>query len=32
MIHLAIWDGTGDDDVPETEWGALVSDEEYGPL
>jgi quercetin dioxygenase-like cupin family protein len=30
MIHLAMWDGTGRDDVPETEWGDHVTDEEYG--
>jgi quercetin dioxygenase-like cupin family protein len=30
MIHLAIWDGTGSDDMPETEWGEHVTDEEYG--
>ncbi|HEX2307077.1 MAG TPA: cupin domain-containing protein [Jatrophihabitantaceae bacterium] len=30
MIHLAMWEGTGRDDVPETEWGEHVTDEEYG--
>jgi quercetin dioxygenase-like cupin family protein len=30
MIHLAIWDGTGSDDMPETEWAEHVTDEEYG--
>ncbi|MGV9774107.1 (R)-mandelonitrile lyase [Streptosporangium sp. NPDC003464] len=29
MAHLAMWEGTGEADVPETEWGALVTDEEY---
>jgi quercetin dioxygenase-like cupin family protein len=28
MTHLAIWEGPGDGG-PETEWGALVTDEEY---
>ena len=28
MSHLAIWEGP-DDGPPETEWGALVTDEEY---
>ena len=28
MTHLAIWDGT--DSGPESEWGDLVTDEEYG--
>ena len=27
MTHLAMWEGTGDG--PETEWGDLVSDDEY---
>jgi quercetin dioxygenase-like cupin family protein len=30
MVHLAMWDGTGSGDVPETEWGEHVTDEEYG--
>jgi quercetin dioxygenase-like cupin family protein len=30
MTHLAIWDGTPDGGGPETEWGDLVTDEEYG--
>jgi quercetin dioxygenase-like cupin family protein len=30
MVHLAIWDGTGSDGGPETEWGEHVTDEEYG--
>jgi quercetin dioxygenase-like cupin family protein len=29
MTHLAIWEAPGDD-RPETVWGALVTDEEYG--
>lgn len=29
MTHLAIWDGTGDPEVPETTWGEHVSDDEY---
>jgi quercetin dioxygenase-like cupin family protein len=29
MTHLAIWEAPGDDRL-ETEWGALVTDEEYG--
>jgi quercetin dioxygenase-like cupin family protein len=28
MTHLAIWEGA-EDGRPETEWGALVTDEEY---
>jgi quercetin dioxygenase-like cupin family protein len=28
MSHLAIWEGPGEG--PETEWGDLVTDEEYG--
>ncbi len=28
MTHLAMWEAPGDG--PETEWGDLVSDEEYG--
>ena len=30
MTHLAIWDGTGDPDVPETTWGEHLTDDEYG--
>jgi len=30
MTHLAIWEGP-EDGRPETEWGALISDEEYRP-
>jgi quercetin dioxygenase-like cupin family protein len=29
MTHLAIWDGTGDPDTPETTWGEHVTDDEY---
>ncbi|TCC05502.1 cupin domain-containing protein [Kribbella soli] len=29
MTHLAIWDGTGDPDVPETTWGEHVTDTDY---
>jgi quercetin dioxygenase-like cupin family protein len=29
MTHLAIWESPGDDAVPETEWGDLVTDAEY---
>lgn len=29
MTHLAIWDGTGDPDVPETTWGEPVTDADY---
>lgn len=34
MTHLAIWESPGEDQGPETEWGALVTDDEYryGPL
>jgi hypothetical protein len=28
MTHLAMWEAP-DDDSPETEWGTLVTDEEY---
>ncbi|WP_336215892.1 (R)-mandelonitrile lyase [Nonomuraea sp. LPB2021202275-12-8] len=31
MTHLAMWEGAGQDDVPETEWGEPVTDEEYHP-
>jgi hypothetical protein len=30
MTHLAIWEAP-DDGGPETEWGDLVSDEQYEP-
>ncbi|RMI44554.1 cupin domain-containing protein [Actinomadura harenae] len=29
MSHLALWEGTGDPDVPETIWGAKVTNDEY---
>jgi quercetin dioxygenase-like cupin family protein len=29
MTHLAMWEGPGDEETPETEWGDLVTDEEY---
>ncbi|MET9487479.1 cupin domain-containing protein [Nocardia sp. NPDC006630] len=29
MTHLAIWDGTGDPQTPETTWGEHVTDDEY---
>ncbi|GAA1956945.1 (R)-mandelonitrile lyase [Catenulispora subtropica] len=29
MVHLAIWDGTGDPGAEETTWGEAVTDEEY---
>lgn len=29
MTHLAIWEGTGDPDVPETTWGAQITEDEY---
>lgn len=29
MTHLAIWDGTGDPDVPETTWGDHLTDADY---
>ena len=29
MSHLAMWEGTGEADVPETEWGEHVTEEEY---
>ena len=32
MIHLAMWESPGPDGGDETEWGALVGDDEYnGP-
>jgi quercetin dioxygenase-like cupin family protein len=30
MVHLAMWDGVGPDHGPETQWGAHVTDDEYG--
>ena len=30
MAHLSITEGIGASDRPETEWGAHVTDEEYG--
>ena len=29
MTHLAMWEGPGEGQGPETEWGDLVTDEEY---
>ena len=29
MTHLAMWEGPGEGQGPETEWGALVTDAEY---
>ncbi|WP_238156956.1 cupin domain-containing protein [Kribbella sp. VKM Ac-2571] len=29
MTHLAIWDGTGNPDVPETTWAEHVTDTDY---
>jgi quercetin dioxygenase-like cupin family protein len=29
MVHLAMWEGPGDGPGPESEWGDLVTDEEY---
>ncbi|MBE1559682.1 hypothetical protein H4W81_002461 [Nonomuraea africana] len=29
MTHLAMWEGTSEDGVPETEWGEPITDEEY---
>jgi quercetin dioxygenase-like cupin family protein len=29
MTHIAMWEGPGEGHGPETEWGALVTDEEY---
>ena len=29
MTHLAMWEGKGDSNAPETEWGEHVTDEEY---
>jgi quercetin dioxygenase-like cupin family protein len=30
MTHIAMWEGTGEGGGPEAEWGALVTDDEYG--
>jgi quercetin dioxygenase-like cupin family protein len=30
MTHLAMWEASGDAGQPETDWGDLVTDEEYG--
>ena len=30
MSHLSVTEGVGDSDTPESEWGAHVSDAEYG--
>lgn len=30
MTHLAMWESPGEGQGPETEWGDLVTDEEYG--
>jgi quercetin dioxygenase-like cupin family protein len=30
MEHLALWEGAGDTDEPETVWGDKVTDAEYG--
>jgi quercetin dioxygenase-like cupin family protein len=29
MTHIAMWEGPGEDQGPESEWGDLVTDEEY---
>jgi hypothetical protein len=29
LTHLAIWEGPGEGQGPETEWGDLVTDAEY---
>jgi hypothetical protein len=29
LTHLAIWEGPGEGQCPETEWGDLVTDAEY---
>jgi quercetin dioxygenase-like cupin family protein len=29
MTHLAMWEAPEDDETPETEWGELVTDQEY---
>lgn len=30
MTHLAMWEAPDEGQLPETDWGELVSDEEYG--
>ncbi|MFV2196750.1 hypothetical protein [Nocardiopsis sp. LOL_012] len=30
MEHLALWEGSGDPDAPETVWLERVTDEQYG--
>ncbi|WP_326568822.1 cupin domain-containing protein [Amycolatopsis rhabdoformis] len=30
MSHLAMWEGVGESGGPESSWGELVTDEEYG--
>lgn len=30
MSHLAFWEAPDDEQVPEAQWGELVTDEEYG--
>jgi hypothetical protein len=32
MTHLAMWESPGEGHGPETEWGDLVTDEEYNGL
>jgi hypothetical protein len=29
MTHLAVWEGPGEGQGPETEWGDLVTEAEY---
>jgi hypothetical protein len=29
MAHLAMWEGSGEGQGPETAWGDLVTDEDY---
>jgi hypothetical protein len=29
MTHIAMWEGPGEGQGPESEWGDLVTDEEY---
>jgi quercetin dioxygenase-like cupin family protein len=29
MTHLAMWESPGEENVPESEWGDLVTDEKY---
>ncbi len=31
MTHLAVWDGTGDGNVPATEWGEHLTVEKHPP-